>query len=434
MILTYQILAILAQVLLLAGIVHTAAAGGRTIFLRVFNPGCWMTFYYVLWFLIPQLVSITNDNFVLDVPGVTDQVLLRSQLFLTLFLTLVGIGILSVRLLFEYNASTKPARLVLEPMLRSERWLIIGFYIAGFFATIYLGNQLLSIDGMRSELVKTPTGLLATTVSFFGIVGMAVLLAHSLYDRQLLVVLLVMGILGGAIFFTGARGRLLWPVVLGVSYVFCRANQINYRLLTGVAILGLFVLLVFDPILNSIRSGHFDAKEVREKVSVSNLFMAKRNFDGFANFTRIITSDSIAQDATVFRTGARKKFMEHYYPEVFKKGVGFGTTFPGMLWIGGKFSGLITGSFAYGAALGLIGFLFRRIQREPMFWSYMFAMTWFTAIGGNFQESLDKLVAVALPGFVWLLLAYYEDGLFTFQKRKSSPIPVSKRITTQSKS
>ncbi len=403
MILTYQILAIFAQALLLLGIVNMSNAGGRTVFQRLFNPGCWYSFFYILWFLIPQIVSIANDNFVIDYPGVTGQVVLESQLYLVLFNLMLASGLLLVRLTFDFRAGDLPTFLHFDTLRRSETALIIVFYLIGCVATLYLGRQLLNSDGFRSELVKTPSGMIATVLSFFGIFAMAVLVGHSLYNRRFLVTLLAVGLLGGFIFFTGARGRLMWPVVLAVAYVSCRQNRINFKPLIGLAILGFAVLLVFDPVLNSLRGGlrRFDMGEVREKISVGNLFMNKRNFDGFANFTLIVTRDTAPADPNVFFRGGRKTFMEHYYPDIFKRGVGFGTTVPGMLWLGGKTSGLVFGGMAYGGMLGFLGFLSRRIRRESMFWSYLFAMTWLAAVGGNFQESLDKMLAVALPGFVW---------------------------------
>lgn len=402
----FQIVLVLAQVGLLIGIIHLSTAGGRLVLQRFFNPGCWYTLFYLLWFLIPQIVSITNDNFVLELPGATAKIVLRSQLYLLAFNSAVALGLLLVRLMFDYRAGTLPSKLSFRDLRGREKVLLFTFYMAGCAATAYLGTQLLNSEGMRSELVKTPMGLLATSLAFFGVFAMAVLVGHGLYERKYVMAILSISVLGGAIFFTGARGRLLWPVSLAVAYVLCRSNRIKFGHLIALGTLGFMVLLVFDPVLTAVRGGlrHFDMREVREKVMISNLFMTKRNFDGFANFTLIVTNDSLRPDPRILLHGARTPFMEHYFPGILEGGVGFGTTFPGMLWLSGRFYALLLGGLAYGGMLGLLGFLMRRIRHEPMFWSYMFAMTWLAAVGGNFQESLDKMIAIAMPGFIWLAL------------------------------
>ncbi len=401
-----QVLLVIGQIFLLVAIIYLSAAGGRTIFQRFFNPGCWYSLFYTLWFLIPQLVSMSNDNFVLDYPGATQKLVTISQLHLLGFNVAILMGILVMRLLFDLRGAATGSNMEFSDLRPRENVLMFFFYSAGCLATLYLGTQLLNSDGMRSELVKSPVGMVATMVSFFGVFAMAVLVGHGWFERRYLMAGIAILALGGAIFFTGARGRLLWPMSLAVAYILCRSNRFKFGHIITLGFLGIGVLLVFDPVLTAVRGGmrHFDLREVQDKVMFSNLFMTKRNFDGFANFTVILSKDSLAPDPMLLLTGARSTFMNHYFPGMLEKGVGFGTTIPGMLWLSGGMIGLLGGAFAYGAGLGLLGFWLRRIRSEPMFWSYMFAMTWIGAVGGNFQESLDKMVAIALPGFVWIAL------------------------------
>lgn len=406
MIAFWQVVAILIQSLLLWGVTYFASAGGKSVFQRYLNPGCWFAFFFTLWFLIPQVISLTNSNFVLDFPGATPAIVLRSQWLLVMFVSLVLTGLIITSSYLSRWGEIRP-QVHYQDLTTVDRQLMWALYACGVAATLLLGNRLMDSDEMRSELVKTPSGLIATIVGFFGLYAMAVLIGHGLYQRKYIRTFLVVLFLGGAIFFTGARGRLLWPIVLGVSYYSCRTNRVHIKPLIGIVLIGLTVLLVFDPVLIALRGGNLSMKEVREKVAVSNLFMQKRNFDGFANFTLINTSDSLPADPNIVLTGARETFMNHYYPEVFEKGVGFGTTFPGMLWLAGGMTGLAIGASLYGVMLALLAAFVKRIRHEPMFWSYLFAMTWLAAIGGNFQESLDKMMIIAAPGFLWKILSAY---------------------------
>ena len=401
-----QLLAIVTQAVLLWVIVTIARANGRQVIARYLNPGCWLAFFYTLWFLIPQLVSVTNDNFVLGFPGATPQQVLVSQWRLVVFLATVLLGLLVARALLGFRSVPALQIIRFRALRRSETQMLWLFYILGFFSTVYLGIQLASMGGFRSELVKTLPGMIATTVSFFGLYAMAVLSGHAFFHRNYLLAFLIIIVLGTAIFFTAARGRLLWPIVLAVAYVACRRNKVNWNAVIGVGTLGILVLLVFDPVFSSLRGGlrHFDGQQLADRINPNNIFMEKRNFDGFANFTLISSVDSSKKQLDILMTGGRKAFMEKYFPDIFASGVGFGTTMPGMLWLAGGFKVLVLGAAAYGALLAVLTTIFHRIRNEPMFWSYLFAMTWLAAVGGNFQESLDKMVAVALPGFVWLAL------------------------------
>lgn len=400
-----QLLAIVAQIVLLGTIIRIATAGKHSVLHRYLNPGCWFAFFYTLWFIIPQFVSITNDNFVLGFPIATQEDVLHSQWRLTTFVGTVLLGMLAIRISLGSWFAPEHQEVEHRDLRRNEQRLIWFFYVAGFIGTVYLATQLSGSEGFRSQLVKTPSGLAATTVSFFGIYAMAVLIGHTLYQRNYGLLITIVLALGTAIFFTAARGRLLWPIVLGTAYVACRRDKINWTAVFSVGFLGILVLLVFDPVFSSLRGGvrHFDGRELAERIDPSNIFMNKRNFDGFANFTLICSADSMKKKPNILVDGARDAFMGHYFPEVYEKGVGYGTTVPGMLWLAKGYKGLLLGGAAYGVMLSVLAAIFHRIRREPMFWSYCFAMTWLAAVGGNFHESLDKMVAIALPGFVWLM-------------------------------
>ncbi|KAA5539291.1 hypothetical protein FYK55_24575 [Roseiconus nitratireducens] len=402
-----QLLLLAVQVLILGSIVALGAHGAKSVLVRFFNPGCWFVLFYLLWFLLPQCASMAHGNALVEYIEISDQSWVLTQLYLAGFCLAIFLGMLAVRVLLQVsnrNTNVFPFR---ESLSRFEYQILILFYVAGAAATLYLGRKLMQSDGFRSELVKSTSGQLLTILMYYGTFAMAVLLGRGLFERRMLQVLLAGGILGSAIFFTGARGRLLWPIAIALVYTFCRSNRVRWFRIATFAAVGLFALLVFDPIFMSLREGlrHWSWAAVWERVDVADLYIEKRNFDGFSNFAVISTYDSIAYEPKLLLTGARDTFMHHYFPGILERGVGFGTTFPGMFWLSGGLYGLLLGGLGYGVLLGLLDFGLRRIRREPLFWSYCFAMTWLCAVGGNFQESLDKMIAVASPGFVWLVLA-----------------------------
>ena len=407
MTLFYQVCLLLVQLILIAGIIHLSALGGRTLLHRVFCPGCWFAFFYVLWFFIPQFVTLFNDNFVLGYPEATGETVVQAQLYLAAFTLSVWAGILVFRGLVDPGSRFAQANVPIRYLDGWDKTLLGLFYFAGLLATIYLGVTLMGSEGFRSELVKTPTGLAATAIAFFGTYSLAVIFGHATYDRRFIVAALAMAGLGSALFFTGARGRLLWPIALAIAYNWCRSGRVRLRYVVGFALAGVLVLMLFDPLLNAMRdeSERVDTEELAARMSISRLYMEKRNFDGFANFTLISGRDIVEYQPRIFLTGGRQTFMETYFPGTLEMGVGFGTTVPGMCWLAGGIWGLLGGGLAYGGILGALGLWSKRIRQEPLMWSYLFAMTWMSAIGGNFQESLDKAVAMALPGFVWILLA-----------------------------
>ena len=93
----------------------------------------------------------------------------------------------------------------------------------------------------------------------------------------------------------------------------------------------------------------------------------------------------------------------------------FGSTIPGMLWIAGGMPIMIAGGIVFGISLGLINVGLRQLSDERLLWAYLFAMTWFCAIGGNFQESADKLVAAASPPLIWWFLSKLRRLDFTLR-------------------
>ncbi|MEM9364723.1 MAG: hypothetical protein AAGD07_01930 [Planctomycetota bacterium] len=374
MLMPLQIAAWTGQVVILLGIVVLATMGSRTMFQRLLSPACWIAFFYTLWFLVPQLVSISNNNFVIGFPEADGRAVLMSQVYLCVFLISVWTGFLIVRCVIDTGSRSAAAFAPLRLLDERDKWILGVFYAVGLLATGYLGLKYMGGEGARSVLVKSPVGIVMMTLSYFAIFAMAVILGHAVSSRRYVIGVLTLLALGSAIFFTGARGRLLWPIAMAVVFTWMRSDRINLRFVLVFVVLGVFTLMLFDPLLAMVRTDpqDVDYDQLEERVSIAHLFLVKRNFDGFANFTMIVNRDWAAYDPRVYLTGGRLSFMYTYFPEVWKQGVGFGTTIPGMCWLGGGAWGLIGGGMGYGLLMGMFNFLMKRIRDEPLMWGLRF--------------------------------------------------------------
>lgn len=409
MMLFYQLLLIITHALLLGAIVTVFGWNGRNIYQRFLNPGCWIAVFFVLWFWIPEIVIVSYGNVVIGYPEATPTLVLHSQLYLAAFLISLLVGAVLIRCLIPLSSRNK--RFPSRELSGIDYQILIAFYLVGLVSTMYLGRTLMTSEGFRSELLKSPDGKIATMLGYFGMFAMAVLGGHMLATRRLMLALLVFGCYGAAIFFTGARGRILWPTALAIAYSWCHINRIRTAQIAAFAVVGISLLLIFDPLFIVLREGtrHFSIDKVWERIEFADLYLTDRNFDGFANFTLISTRDLVPHSASIAIQGARAPFMETYFPGILERGVSFGTTVPGLFWMAGGFYGLVLGGLGYGAFLGALGLWATRIRHEPLVWSYLFAITWLAAIGGEFIEGLDKMAAMAAPGVIWWALSPRSD-------------------------
>jgi len=279
---------------------------------------------------------------------------------------------------------------------------------------MYLCVKMMSMSGFRSGMMKTTDGLIFTAIAFFGNFAFAVILSRSIVQRKYLRALATFVVFGGAVFFTGARGRLMFPLLLSLVYVFSFRNAFNWKFVSIVFGVSLSILIFSDVVLLALKG----AQEMRE-VKVAELF-TKRNLDGFANFSVISGYDQIPRKPSVLLIGARSTWMEHYFPDMWSQGVGSGSTIPGMFWIAGGWPGLILLGACYGAMLGAINIVLRKLTDERLFWSYLFCMVWVCALGGNFQESMDKMVVAITPGLIWFFINYQLKSRGIVEKQENN--------------
>ena len=376
---------------------------------RFFHPLNWLVFFYCIWFGIPQIYFLVSGGYVVGLDQYDLMMRFRfcitAQCYLIVFLLCVILSSWTVQAAFSKGvAGTRPIRFE-RGGYKVYRVYAISCLLVGIAATIALGKQNMEIDGMRSELVKTTSGKILTSLMYFGMYGFGYLLAESIFKKRWLTCVLLVVAFGGPTFLTGARARFLFPFVDSVIFVATRRRKLFSPALLVAALVSLSVVMFADALFKSIKQ---DA-EAEIEGQWTEMF-ERRNFDGFSNFTLICNTYNIQHRQRVLVTGARNTFMNHYFPEYYARGVGFGTTLPGVAWIAMGAGGLLLVGAVYGAGLGLLDVWLRTIDSPQLYWSYLLAITWICAIGGNFIESADKMIIALSPALIAYVLGRVRLG------------------------
>lgn len=384
----------------------------RTVWERYANPASVFGAFYAVFFLLPQVYGAFADFHIISYEDTSVplrfEVFLQAQIWSTLFVAsvLVGSTAASVRRRRgSHPHSNRGSRFNLESTfdLSGYQHLALRIYfLVGIAAYVLLAREFASINGFRSELVKTPRGQALTALGFVANYAVAVYAARLLFRRRYIQAILLILPFSLAVLATGSRGRILWPLLIalvvanGFKPGFSRAAK------TVAVSLGTLALLIFDPI-SAVLRGEQEV-DVLAGLDLSRLF-EKRNFDGFANFARIVNDSQAQPDVDVLFQGARGTFMNEFFPEIFASGVGFGATIPGWFALAVGLPGMLVLGGAYGLSLGFLQHLHARAESVAARAAFLFFLSWYAAVGGNFVESLDKLVAAVVPGVVVLALA-----------------------------
>lgn len=403
---------ILVQVCLLISLNALARIGARGRPLnRYFNPVGWVSLFYFLFFVLPQIYGVFNDYYMVGwPPGVgasrPDSFVLAQQ-YCIYFLAALFVGVLLVQVVLPPPVAST-ARLSLAP----AGWMtpyLVGLVAAGVLANMYLGSQFQEIDGFRSELVKGLPGRLATAVALAGGFGFGVLGFMLLLRRRVAMYAGLLVVFGYSVVLTGSRGRLLWPLAITLMLLASERGSIRWGRTILVGVVMFVALLGLDPLIEFLRSG--DSDGFGRAFDAARLF-EKRNFDGFSNFALIVGDGSIEPDVGYLVSGARDVFMTTYFPVVYDFGVGFGASVPGWFFVVGGLPLLGALAMGYGVVLQMINRWLSVTTDPVLVYGYLFAMTWMAAVGGNFMESIDKMVVAFAPAiglFVARLVAVRRD-------------------------
>ena len=409
-----HLLAIFCQLLLLGALCWTQSRRTSVLMYRYFTPAGFVTFWYVMYFIIEQLAYITNGYTMLGMEALSADkaiaVYEHTQLLLMAMLAAMTVGSALVPL---PRRSLEPQEFTRTLSSGVGLWtvlMVLAFFAMGMIATVYLGRQfthLTSLGQFRSGLVKSTDGLMATVVQFFGNFAYSVLLFWLIKARRYLLAAGLIAAFFAATLYTGARGRFLWPTLIGMAAVFASSNKLPTARLAITGVLGVFALSIMDPLRKSLVDPTATFTLASPGDFVSDLLL-KRNFDGFANFGLISGLGFVEPHLARLVTGARDTFMLTFFPEIYRSGVAFGSTLPGYFYVSGGVPGVLILGAIYGATLQLINLSMRSLRSAWLLFAYMYGMMWYGAVGADFVESRKKLIAAMAPGIVLGIVSLIE--------------------------
>ena len=395
------------QCALLGLLMALAGTGARNEMERALNPAMLLAFFYTLWMLIPQTFVLLPDHPVVGMESVSPSVraaaTFPTQCYLVLFLSAIAIGYATALGLGKRDAVALAPQ---PPPLQPTRWHYgLAAYLLGTCAFFILGRTMQALpDGtMRSALVKNASGQILMTLSFFGSFGVAYLGAHLWLQGKRLMPLMLFLAYGYLVLQLGARGRILWPLVTAILFVWGRGTRVRLLRVVVMGVVALMVLSLLDPLVYGIRKDDYTRfiEALSPAVMFETLFYG-RNFDGFANLLFITHNDLVREQPAFLLSGSRDAFMTTYFPAIYKMGVAFPTSIPGEFWLAGKTPLLGAMSLIYGFGLGMLHRYLRSANREAHVWLYLLLVPWVTAVGGELVESLQKMIAAGAPALLWI--------------------------------
>ncbi len=364
---------------------------------RNFGPLMWFLAFYLFWFFFPQVLALVGDHHIVgfgDLPPADRLEVLRiAQLYLVLFLSCVLLGFVPVYLLGSDVRAAGP-RMPLSP---DTNWVFgtvafaVGLIAFGFLVRMHG-------EGMRSELVKGLAGQVFYALTFFGSFGVAYLASHLLIRGKFVFATVIVICYAAVVFQIGARGRVLWPLVFIIVFLWSYSGRrLPYLTIVVLVAMLLGLLSVLDPVYIAVRKGDPDTLLSLNLLEAYARLFVGRSFDGLGNFATVCYYDRIPASPGILISGGRDVFMSTYHPGVLSMGVGFPPSFLGELWIAGGAMMLIVGGLSYGAVLGAMDQFVRHIRHEESFWLYLVAVPWIAAVGGALSESYAKIVAAIVP-------------------------------------
>lgn len=391
------------QIALLFLAIKSAAINSRDfIFYRYFNPFGFLAMFYGLFFLLPQAIGIFNNYNMIGFPihesDTLKPIFIRAQAYLVIFLLMIATASIITAAFLKEPRST-PQTLFAKKMSRDQNRLLIAFFLFGMIGLAYLAQASFNLTGFRSDLVKTTPGLIATAISFFANFAFALLFSQLISNKKFLTATIVLLTFGTAIMITGARGRLLWPIAISAFIIIGHRNKLNILATLSIVITLIVILSILDPLRAIALGSSGGAVDFADAIIKT---FTSRNFDGFANFALILDRDSIKFSGGFLLSGIREVFMLNYFHQVYVSGVAFGSTFPGYFYLSGGPIGFIFLSLLYGLTLSFVGIAIRRVQSPFIITSYMFMAIWYTAVGGDAVESINKMITAGAPGFLAL--------------------------------
>lgn len=372
---------------------------------RYFSPYHWFVFFIIFWFIVPQIISVFPPYSLVGLGFLGEDtrkdMIVYGQISIFLFLFSLSIAYVFFRSVLSKNVPTEQvfnASFLTKKDLHILYWL----FLIGVLCIFKLGVTFQSIEGMRSQLVKSFEGKLLTAIAFWANFSFSVLLAYFVVKKKYYRALLLLALFSSAILLTGARGRLLWPLLISFIFLSIYYRKFPIVRISVIGFLMVSILVLLDPLMIAIREGNIsDFFEYFRTRDIFSALFLKRNFDSFSNLSLNVYFDAVEHNWIRLFTGARNAFMEQYFPAIYNSGVGFGVTYPGTAFLGLGWLGIVLFGSFFGFVGGFLSLMIERKMTVIQMFSYLTLMPWLCALGGNFVENFDKMIAAIFPGVIW---------------------------------
>ncbi len=305
---------------------------------------------------------------------------------------------------------------VIEEPSREDLAVAGVLFVVGTACAFYLGHDV--SEGPRSDLVKTIAGKILYGLTFCQTAGFMIIALHLAIKRKYVSLVCISIVFAVPLFLLGGRGRVLWPfVVLACSYMVFSGRMISKLYIASGFAVVVVAILVMDPLLSWLRlGGSIDDLPAFDSMFYQ-MYIAKRNFDGFYNFSVIVYYDDVPHSAMYLIRGVRDVFMGTYFPDVYDKGFSFPATVPGTMWLVGGFVGLVVGSVIYGLLLVILEKVYWGARSAAAFCLAFYVSVIITNPGNALIEDIGKILALALafsPYFIFKKAVRFRRGSVAF--------------------
>lgn len=381
-------------------------SGSPKLLFRPLNLFC---IQFSAWFIVPLVVVFILS---IPIPGLpymsrvyANRDVIRVIVALIVFLFVVC----STLILFRPKALHGT---VIDEPSREDLAVAGVLFLVGTACAFYLGHDI--SEGPRTDLVKTIAGRILYSLTFCQTAGFIIIALYLAIKRKYVSLVCISIVFAVPLFLLGGRGRVLWPfVVIACSYMVFSGKMISKFYITIGFALVVIAIVVMDPLLSWLRLGG----SIEDLPAFDSLFyqmyIAKRNFDGFYNFSVIVYYDNVPHSARYLISGVRDVFMGTYFPDVYERGFAYPATVPGTMWLVSGFFGLLVGSVIYGLLLVILEKVYWGATSAAAFSLVFYLATIITNPGNALIEDMGKILVSALtfsPYFIFKRAVRFRQG------------------------
>lgn len=401
----------LALLVVILSIVYSGFFKTRSSVNVILSPIIWVGAFSLLWFIFPAIYFLNVDYEAPSLgkvaPGHKEALIFEFTIhflvfYLSMFLTFLVLdnffAVKNKHLSLQYSTNVRSVAFL---------FLLVGLLSALILSTSFQG-------GVRSGLVSDAKGKILYALTYAGTAGLLVFYSFSLVNKNLKTAIFWSAVFLGCLFLLGGRGRVIWPVA-HMMILYSIIFKIKIKPLK--AILIATILFVFLNLLDFFMSVYLQGVNEDIFVSLSNMFsiFETRNFDGFYNFTLIITGDLVEPSLANFFNGPRKVFLEAYFPTAVENNVGFPPTLLGEIWLTLGGAGLLFGGVLYGMFIFLMDTFRKNITNISTLSLYVFLTAWVFHVGIAYFESFTK-ISIAAVFFIALIALEKGKSYYVWKK------------------